>query len=92
MFQVSKAIGKFVTKVYKYNKRGIDIRFLNQQSPASIILKVSKALPICTDVDPAIILDKVKNEETVQRDNIVLWTTDWGSVAWSLRSVRRGVL
>ena len=81
MFQVSRAIGKFVTKVYKYNKRGIDVHFLNQQSPASIILKVSEALPIRADVYPAIFPDKVKNEETVRRDNIVLWTTDRGSVA-----------
>lgn len=65
VFQVSGVIGKLATKVHKYNKRGIDLHFLNQQSRASMGLKVSKVLvgrPILAraDAKPVIATDKVK--------------------------------
>ena len=44
MFQVSWVIGKLAAKVYKYNKRGIDLHFLNQEPRASTSLKVSETL------------------------------------------------
>ena len=86
---MNKAVGKLATKVYKYNKRGIDVHFLNQQPGASISLKVSEvlpgqAIPIRADVKPAIAADKVKNQKTVRRDNTVLWTTNRGSAVQSL--------
>jgi len=89
---VGRAIGTFVTKVCKYNKRGIDVHFLNQEPQVGTILKVSEALPIRADVYPTIAPDKVKKQETVRRGNTVFWATDRGSVARSLRSVRTGVL
>jgi len=37
--EISAAIGTLATKVYKYNRRGIDIHFLNQRPPAGLGLK-----------------------------------------------------
>ena len=38
-------MGKLATKVYKHNKRGIDVHFLNQQPRESIRLRVSRVFP-----------------------------------------------
>ena len=50
-------MGKLATKVYKYNKRGIDVHFLNQRQRASISLKASGilvgyAISVRADVNP----------------------------------------
>jgi len=37
--EVSKVMGKLATKVYKHNKKGIDVHFLNQQPRAGLGLK-----------------------------------------------------
>jgi len=39
-FQVIGVVGKLATKVHKYNKRGIDVHFLNHQPRAGLGLKV----------------------------------------------------
>jgi hypothetical protein len=56
---VGRAVGKLATKVCKYNKRGIDVHFLNQHSRASVSLKVSEItpglpIPISADFKPAV--------------------------------------
>jgi len=69
------AVGKLAARVYKYNKRGIDVHFLNQQSRASVSLKVSEVLPgqttpIRTDVELLLPQTKSKTRKLLEETTL----------------------
>jgi hypothetical protein len=74
-------MGEFAAKVYKYNKSGIEVHLLNQQSRASVNLKVSEALfSVYSYQSQHHTTDQVRGQETVRGNNAVLWATHRDSV------------